>query len=141
MRPGRTALASLAAVSLVLGTFGVTQAQIPPAKSPSTSSGTGHPAGHTGMGTPGKHGGTPSGGQVKLAAPSVASGIDTLPQKLQDKLNAKRAGLKKHHATSLHPASATGTAPGGSQPAGTTRGASQAAGTANPAPAKRPSGG
>src|SRR5438045_2179481 len=104
MRPRRTALASLAALSLVLGTFGVTHAQIPPAKSPSTSSGSGHPAGQTGKGTAGKHGGTPSGGQIKLAAPSVASGIDTLPQKVQDKLNAKRAGLKKHHVTSIHPA-------------------------------------
>src|SRR5258708_23039014 len=101
MRPGRTALASLAAVSLVLGTFGVTQAQIPPAKSPSTSSGAGQPAGQTGKATSGKVGATPSGGQIKLAAPNVASRIDTLPKKLQDKLPAQVARTKKHRATSV----------------------------------------
>src|SRR6266852_1413165 len=107
MSPRRTAIASLAAASLVLGTFGVTQAQTSstkspsPTKSPSTSSGAGQAAGPTGKGTSGKGGGTSSTGQIKVAAPT---GIDALPKKVQDKLNAKRADAKKHHSSSTHPA-------------------------------------
>jgi hypothetical protein len=131
MTPRRTALALLAAIPLALGTPGVTQAQTPSAKSPATASGAGQAAGKTGMGTPGKGAGTPTAGQTKFAAPNVASGIATLPKKLQDKLNAKLTGTKKHHATSIHPATAAGTAQGTSHPPG----------AANQAPVHRLSGG